>query len=189
MTGDKAAMRSHAQEVMSGLSQSDHQAAAQSLHATLWADHGSLKTCFQTGAVLLGYMPLEDEINPRPAMQTWLDQGGRLATPITNWPQRSMMAAEVDTLESDQFEQCGHGILEPRGQRIIEADDVTAVLVPGRAFDHDGGRLGRGGGFYDRFLATLPANCVTIGVCSQVQLVASVPHDPHDIRVKLVIAV
>jgi 5-formyltetrahydrofolate cyclo-ligase len=62
------------------------------------------------------------------------------------------------------------------------------VLVPGVAFDPDGGRLGRGGGFYDRFLQHVSASCVTVGVCVAGQVVESVPREPHDVRVGSVLA-
>ncbi len=62
----------------------------------------------------------------------------------------------------------------------LDALAVDAVLVPGLGFDLAGGRLGRGGGHYDRLLAELRPDCVRIGLCFQGQLVARVPTDPWD---------
>lgn len=78
-----------------------------------------------------------------------------------------------------------HGILEPTGEPVDPAD-IDLVVVPGLAFTVDGGRLGRGGGHYDRFLAGLPV--ATVGVCFAEQLVDELPLDPHDVRVDVVLA-
>ncbi len=48
-------------------------------------------------------------------------------------------------------------------------DKSVAVLVPGQKFDKFGNRQGRGGGWYDRFLSTIPSNWTTIGICKQNQ--------------------
>lgn len=64
----------------------------------------------------------------------------------------------------------------------LSADDIF-VILPGLAFDHAGRRLGRGGGYYDRFLAQQGLeNAVKIGVCWSMQLVQAVPTDLHDVR-------
>jgi len=78
------------------------------------------------------------------------------------------------------------GIAEPVGP-AVHADTVDAVLVPGVAFDPAGGRLGQGGGHYDRLLASLPDTAPRIGVCFACQVVPSVPREPHDAPVDLVV--
>jgi 5-formyltetrahydrofolate cyclo-ligase len=70
---------------------------------------------------------------------------------------------------------------------IIVPADIKLILVPGLAFTRDGQRLGRGGGFYDRFLAQLPAHAVKLGVCFDLQMVAELPAELHDQRVDAVI--
>ena len=73
-----------------------------------------------------------------------------------------------------------HGVPEPSGEVVVlAAGDL--VVVPGLAFTAAGGRLGHGGGHYDRFLASCPA--VTIGVCFAELLVDDLPLVPHDITV------
>ena len=57
---------------------------------------------------------------------------------------------------------------------------LDAVLVPGMAFDRAGHRLGRGGGHYDRFLGRLRPDCLRIGVCFGGQVLDSIPLDPWD---------
>jgi 5-formyltetrahydrofolate cyclo-ligase len=90
----------------------------------------------------------------------------------------------------DQLLPGPFGVLEPDPQKCPAADPATAdlIFVPGLAFTPDGVRLGRGRGFYDRLLATLPAAVVRVGVCFPGQLVGTLPRDPHDQSVDLVLA-
>jgi len=78
------------------------------------------------------------------------------------------------------------GIPEPRDDaaRLFEPGMAgrTAVIVPGLAFDARGGRLGRGGGYYDRFLGRASMQrAIKIGVCWELQLIEAVPTESHDV--------
>jgi 5-formyltetrahydrofolate cyclo-ligase len=63
----------------------------------------------------------------------------------------------------------------------------SVVLVPGRAFDPEGYRLGRGGGWYDRALPSLRSFATIVGVAYDCQIVPMVPREPHDRRVDIVV--
>lgn len=69
----------------------------------------------------------------------------------------------------------------------IDIASVDLVLVPGLAFTADGLRLGRGGGYYDRLLASLAPHTRTIGVCFATQLVTALPVEAHDLHVERVV--
>lgn len=79
-------------------------------------------------------------------------------------------------------------IAEPTGQVFEEKDygKIDLVIVPGMAFDHKGGRLGRGRGFYDRLLKKLP-NCYKMGVCWSVQMMEEVVMEEEDVRMEEVV--
>jgi 5-formyltetrahydrofolate cyclo-ligase len=64
---------------------------------------------------------------------------------------------------------------------------IDVVVVPGVAFTARGDRLGQGGGWYDRFLATTATGCTTVGVAFAPQLVPALPTGPHDRRVDVVV--
>lgn len=78
---------------------------------------------------------------------------------------------------------------EPRagGEGAIGLHEVDVILVPGLAFTRAGLRLGRGGGYYDRLLAALPARSVRLGVCFEVQIVEDLPNEAHDRKVDAVV--
>jgi 5-formyltetrahydrofolate cyclo-ligase len=63
---------------------------------------------------------------------------------------------------------------------IVDPGEIKLILVPGLAFTRTGLRLGRGGGFYDRYLSQLPAQTVKLGVCFEMQIVETLPAEPHD---------
>ena len=83
------------------------------------------------------------------------------------------------------------GVRTPRyGAPAIEPATIRAVLVPGLGFDESGNRLGRGGGYYDRFLATVAQQApeaAFIGVCWSEQLVDAVPTGPLDVAVHMLL--
>ena len=68
-------------------------------------------------------------------------------------------------------------ILEPQSNQY--AGPLDLIVVPGMAFDRQGHRLGRGKGYYDRFLIKYP-EVKTIGICFDFQLLDEVPAEPHD---------
>ena len=77
------------------------------------------------------------------------------------------------------------GILEPCAEPSPAGNEFDLILVPGLAFDLRGGRLGRGKGYYDRFLAGVRG--LRAGVCFDDQIVGDVPLEPHDLRMDFVI--
>ena len=72
-------------------------------------------------------------------------------------------------------------------ERLVPPGKIDLLLVPGLAFTRDGQRLGRGGGYYDRYLAGLPAGAVKLGVCFECQLVDRLPSEAHDQRVHAIV--
>ena len=70
------------------------------------------------------------------------------------------------------------GILEPRGE-VVPPEEIDLVLCPGLAFDRRGGRLGYGGGYYDRYLGKVHA--FLLGICYTDCIVGAVPTGAHDV--------
>ena len=78
------------------------------------------------------------------------------------------------------------GIAEPAEGLPAPPEEIDLLIVPGVAFDSQGFRLGRGKGFYDKFLVSCPG-LHTVGVCLRHQFIEHVPHEPHDLRVDRVL--
>ncbi|MFP5308684.1 MAG: 5-formyltetrahydrofolate cyclo-ligase [Actinomycetes bacterium] len=128
------------------------------------------------------YAALAEELDPVGALPALVERGVRTLFPRVRGERLELVAAsDLLTL------QLGYrGIREPVGPAIDPAV-VDVVVVPGVAFDVHGGRLGQGGGHYDRLLATLPEGCVAIGVCFACQVVPRVPLEAHDLPVDVVV--
>lgn len=81
------------------------------------------------------------------------------------------------------------GIREPSpDSAATDVKRIDTFLCPGLAFDARGGRLGRGGGFYDRMLAGARPDAMKIGVCFTNQIVSDTFQEPHDMRMDLVVS-
>ncbi|MFZ4116569.1 MAG: 5-formyltetrahydrofolate cyclo-ligase [Chthoniobacterales bacterium] len=83
-----------------------------------------------------------------------------------------------------------YGLQEPDPDEWSEVsiEDVDLAVIPGLAFDQAGGRLGRGGGFYDRLLSDSVWRGFKVGVAWPWQIVSSVPREPHDVLMDVVVA-
>lgn len=130
------------------------------------------------GSILL-FVPIGREPDLRVAIESARERGVRILLPRSR---REPAGIEVVPLGSESLEQLPSdelGVPAPRGEAADPAS-IDLAVVPGLAFDARGGRLGRGGGYYDRLLALLPRSARTIGVCFEQQIVAAVPRDAHD---------
>jgi 5-formyltetrahydrofolate cyclo-ligase len=87
---------------------------------------------------------------------------------------------------SGKFRLGAFGIREPVGETINDYGQIELAVIPGMAFDRSGNRLGRGKGYYDRFVPQLSA--YKIGLCFPFQLVDNVPADTYDQLMDEVIA-
>ena len=136
----------------------------------------------QAAGTLLLYAALSEEVDLAGMVEPVHARGHRTLFPRVRGAELELVAAaDLRAL------RLGHrGVREPVGASVDPAV-VTLAVVPGVAFDPRGGRLGGGGGHYDRLLPRLPADTPTIGVAYACQLVPRVPREPHDASVDLVV--
>lgn len=78
-----------------------------------------------------------------------------------------------------------HGFPQPRRFVTYPRNAIDALIVPGIAFDHHGYRIGYGKGYYDKYLAKF--NGEIIGIGYDFQLIDSIPHESHDIRMHRIV--
>ncbi len=136
-------------------------------------------------AHVLAFWPLASEPDIRPALRTWLSGGSTISLPLVVG--EDLTAREVGDLDS--LVRGDLGIFEPDPTRCPAShlNTVDLILVPGVAFNGDGDRLGRGSGYYDRYLADLPLEIPRIGVAFNCQMFDEVPTEPHDWQISAVI--
>lgn len=89
--------------------------------------------------------------------------------------------------DKDAMAKGAYGINEPQRGLVVMPDEIDAIVVPGVAFTAKGMRMGRGKGFYDRYLAQSGFAALKIGVCYREQLVPDIPAEPHDVPMDVVI--
>lgn len=136
----------------------------------------------QTSRTILAYAALADEPDLTTAIQAWLDAGLCVCLPRMDWAAGTMEPVQITTA-AHGLEVRRHGIREPAaGGLVVALAEVDLVLVPGVGFDRTGNRLGRGAGFYDRFLVRPGLRACRCGVAFAVQLVEHIPAGPDDVR-------
>ena len=126
--------------------------------------------------IVLLYSALPDEVPTLPLLNRLTTEGKTVLLPrvVSDTDMELRRYTGPNDLEPGAF-----GIMEPTGELFTDYDLIDVAVVPGMAFDREGHRLGRGKGYYDRFLALLP-HIYKIGICFPFQLVDKVPADAHD---------
>jgi 5,10-methenyltetrahydrofolate synthetase len=151
-------------------------------------------------STLLLYAPLPGEPDPLILLHSIFHTPNSSAQSLLETlPKKKLLFPRIyhDKLHLYQWEQDAnwvqgsYGIQEPDPKTWKEAalEEVDVGLIPGLAFDHTGGRLGRGGGFYDRLLGDSRWRGIKTGVAWPWQLVLNVPKEPHDISMDYVVAI
>ena len=137
---------------------------------------------FKKARTVLFYVGFGGEVNTVPMIEEAISTGKRVLLPQVDLEKKELKLFEIRDLRS-QLRSGPMGIQEPDPSKVkaVAADQVDCVIVPGLAFDKHKRRLGRGAGFYDRFLSTTSAR--PWGVGWEAQLSAEpVPVGPNDIR-------
>jgi 5-formyltetrahydrofolate cyclo-ligase len=142
----------------------------------------ALEEVAQARAVL-AFVAISTEVPTDALLRAVLDSGKTLLLPYVS-DEGAMQAAAVASME--ELEPGYRGIPEPSTKAPLSISEADAIVLPGVAFDERGGRLGYGGGFYDRFLDSA-AGASRIGICFDVQMVEEVPMVEHDHRVDIVV--
>ena len=144
---------------------------------------------YRKAKVILCYVATDGEVETRPILTQAILDGKRVAVPVILKRNKKLMVAEIKDLGKDLTFRGPFGIPEPHrsSRRRIAPAELDLILVPGVAFDKKGRRLGRGGGYFDRFLDDLPTKVPRIGLAFRFQVVKKIPWEPHDQPVSKII--
>ncbi len=139
--------------------------------------NGALANWAPLHGTVLSYLAMFDEVDL--SIVHALD---RCRMALTRTPDTG--ALSIHEHDADRLERHPLGFDQPdAAAALIVSDEIDVVLVPGLAFDRRGYRLGRGKGYYDELLGTLPAGVIRVGVTVDELLVDQVPTESHDQRV------
>ncbi len=176
----KKELRSRLRNMLASLSPETLQDASRAAAGTLFGEPE-----YQRAEVMMIYLSHQHEVDTTPiVLQAWQDRK-KVVAPQVSWESRQMIPLEIRSLDDVSSNQLG--IREPVQGLPIPIELIDLVIVPGLAFDPYGNRLGRGRGFYDRFLARPEFRGTACGVALESQVVDSIPAGPRDIKVNMLV--
>ncbi len=128
---------------------------------------------------VLLFAPMRSEVDVEPLIERLLAGGAVVCVPRANWADRTIQPVPIAGL--GDLELVERGVRQPRASiPAMPFSDLQALVVPGVAFDEQGGRLGRGGGFYDRVLGDPARRAPALGICFEAQVLERIPMEAHD---------
>lgn len=142
---------------------------------------------FQQARVVMLYLATPDELDTAAlALRCW-QEGKTVAVPKVTWDQRRMLPVEISSLHADGMTTTGPGVREPLSGKPVPLNLIDLVIVPGLGFTARGYRIGRGMGFYDRFLAQEEFLGLSCGLGFESQVVPELPVLDHDIPLSMLV--
>jgi 5-formyltetrahydrofolate cyclo-ligase len=137
---------------------------------------------------IMAYVSFGTEIYTHDFIKKALADGKHIVVPICNIEDHTVTLSEVVNFPDD-LEEGNYGILEVRKEclRIVDPQKLDLVMVPGCAFTPAGHRMGFGGGYYDRFLETVSADCITVALIREDFIFDKIPMEEHDKSVQYMI--
>jgi 5-formyltetrahydrofolate cyclo-ligase len=141
---------------------------------------------FAAARVMMLYLSTPHEVDTAPlALRSW-QAGKTVIVPKVSWNQRRMLPVEITSLTSD-LTTTGAGVREPIEGTPVPVPEIDMVIVPGLGFSATGYRIGRGMGFYDRFLAQSEFMGVSCGLAFDEQIIDDLPILEHDMPLAMLV--
>jgi 5-formyltetrahydrofolate cyclo-ligase len=131
-----------------------------------------------SGSIVALYAPKGSEVDTTRIDEFARARGLRVVYPRINDGERRLAFHEVTI---DELVPATFALREPQAHApVVELSQITALFVPGLAFDRAGGRIGWGRGYYDATLAAASPAALRIGLAFECQVIDHVPREPHD---------
>ena len=142
---------------------------------------------FRRAETIMLFLSMEQEVETSTlVLQAW-KEGKTVALPRVRWAEREIEPVAIKSLDTSPNPSM-QGLRDPVGGTLISLARIDLVAVPGLAFDRRGYRLGRGKGFYDRFLSQKDFRGLRIALCFQEQLLEDLlPVEPHDMPMNMIV--
>lgn len=175
----KAAVRKHLREVLAALTDTErHQKSLAACNLVAASPE------FAAASVVMLFLSTPTEIDTASlALKCW-QAGKTVVVPKVSWDQRRMLPVEITSLNTGMA-VTGPGVREPISGKPIPVDFIDLVIVPGLGFTATGHRIGRGMGFYDRFLAQPEFLGVSCGLGFEDQVIDQLPLLDHDMPLSM----
>ena len=142
---------------------------------------------FLAAKTVFTYRPFPGEVDVNPVSRAGLALGKRVCLPLIDWTTRTLAIVPVPSVDAGLVSD-RQGIQEPPADLpAIDPGEVDVVVVPGLAYDRSGNRLGRGAGFYDRFLSHAGLKAVLVSPAFRMQVLDTVPVDRWDVPVHAIV--
>lgn len=143
---------------------------------------------FKRAKVVMFYVSTDGEVETASMIDKALEMGKKVVIPLILTKEKKLVASQILD-RTKELKPGPYGILQPIASylRPTSLKDIDLVVVPGIAFDKEGNRLGRGKGYYDKFLSQIPQGIPLIGLAFDSQLVNRLPCLAHDLPVDKVI--
>ena len=143
---------------------------------------------FRQSKAIMTYIAMPLEVETTQIIEKALEEGKKVVVPYVDTLDQAIVASELISI--NDLVEGPFGTRQPKDgpARTVKLEEIDLIAVPGIAFDKDNMRLGRGKGYFDRFLANKElSSAKTIGLAFRFQIVDSLPSDPHDMPVSRVI--
>jgi len=172
----KAEIRAELRSRIAALTEPQRHAKSIAACALLAATHE-----FQNAQSIMLYLATPQEVDTSPlALRAW-QHGKTVIVPKVSWDAKRMVPVEITSLCNDQVRETKHGIREPVSGNPVPLQFIDLVIVPGLGFSSQGHRIGRGAGFYDRFLAQPEFLGISCGIAFEEQIIETIPMLDHDV--------
>ncbi len=142
---------------------------------------------YKRAKVILFYMSFDGEVETREMIRDSLKEGKKVLVPVTRIEKKQIIPSRVLGLCRENLLVGPYNILQPKRVSEFPINDIDLVIAPGLAFDKRGFRLGRGKGYYDRFLKKISRKTRSIGLAFRFQILKHIPVSSHDLSVDKVI--
>jgi 5-formyltetrahydrofolate cyclo-ligase len=181
INSNKAVIRRQLRETLAAMSEADRHAKSVAACQLVVASPE-----FAAASTIMLYLSTTHEVDTTNlALRAW-QEGKTVVVPKVSWDQKRMLPVEISSLHSD-ITTSTLGIREPVGGKPVPANLIDLVVVPGLGFTASGFRIGRGMGFYDRFLAQGDFLGVSCGMGFEEQVVNELPVLDHDMPLSMLV--